>query len=149
VKKERSTESHQNTASSCSQSFLFLGDGHQSHDIPSGALLVLNREDRKIFDAFENAGAQMTDSDIAGFCSQMSIYRLGMDVRTTFSDLLSSALVTSSSNSTDGFLVWHVLLQYAVFVPQIVALLYPHTTCHNPPLGPRRNRERWLVWPPR
>jgi hypothetical protein len=103
VKKERSTESHQNTASSCSQSFLFLGDGHQSHDIPSGALLVLNREDRKIFDAFENAGAQMTDSDIAGFCSQMSIYRLGMDVTTTFSDLLSSALVASSSNSTDGF----------------------------------------------
>ncbi|KAE7995412.1 hypothetical protein FH972_000213 [Carpinus fangiana] len=62
------------------QSFLFLGDGDQSHDIPPGALLVLNRDDRKIFDAFENAGAPMTDSDIAGFCSQTSVYRPGMDV---------------------------------------------------------------------
>ncbi|KAG6695291.1 hypothetical protein I3842_09G090300 [Carya illinoinensis] len=62
------------------QSFLFLGDGDQSHDIPSGALLVLNRDDRKIFDAFENAGAPMSESDIAGFCSQTSVYRPGMDV---------------------------------------------------------------------
>ncbi|XP_059439906.1 uncharacterized protein LOC132172424 [Corylus avellana] len=62
------------------QSFLFLGDGDQSHDIPPGALLVLNRDDRKIFDAFENAGAPMSDSDIAGFCSQTSVYRPGMDV---------------------------------------------------------------------
>ncbi|GLT81344.1 hypothetical protein SLA2020_527330 [Shorea laevis] len=62
------------------QSFLFLGDGDQSHDIPPGALLVLNRDDRKIFDAFENAGAPMSESDIAGFCSQTSVYRPGMDV---------------------------------------------------------------------
>lgn len=62
------------------QSFLFLGDGDQSHDIPSGSLLVINRDDRKIFDAFENAGAPMSESDIAGFCSQTSVYRPGMDV---------------------------------------------------------------------
>jgi hypothetical protein len=62
------------------QSFLFLGDGDQSLDIPCGALLVLNRDDRKIFDAFENAGSPMTESDIAGFCSQTSVYRPGMDV---------------------------------------------------------------------
>ncbi|PRQ28420.1 putative ankyrin repeat domain-containing protein [Rosa chinensis] len=62
------------------QSFLFLGDGDQAHDVPPGSLLVLNRDDRKIFDAFENAGSPMTESDIAGFCSQTSVYRPGMDV---------------------------------------------------------------------
>ncbi|XP_061345558.1 uncharacterized protein LOC133291321 [Gastrolobium bilobum] len=62
------------------QSFLFLGDGDQARDIPSGSLLVLNREDRKIFDAFENAGGPMSESDVAGFCSQTSVYRPGMDV---------------------------------------------------------------------
>ncbi|KAM1423212.1 hypothetical protein ACFX2I_005256 [Malus domestica] len=62
------------------QSFLFLGDGDQSHDVPPGSLLVLNRDDRKIFDAFENAGSPMSESDIAGFCSQTSVYRPGMDV---------------------------------------------------------------------
>ncbi|MBA0748162.1 hypothetical protein Gogos_005010 [Gossypium gossypioides] len=62
------------------QSFLFLGDGDHFHNIPCGSLLVLNREDRKILDAFENAGAPMSESDIAGFCSQTSVYRPGMDV---------------------------------------------------------------------
>lgn len=62
------------------QSFLFLGDGDQSHDIAPGALLVLNRDDREIFDAFENAGVPMSESDIAGFCAQTSVYRPGMDV---------------------------------------------------------------------
>lgn len=62
------------------QSFLFLGDGDHTHDIPSGSLLVLNRDDRKIFDAFENAGGPMSESDVAGFCSQTSVYRPGMDV---------------------------------------------------------------------
>ncbi|XP_065879205.1 uncharacterized protein [Euphorbia lathyris] len=62
------------------QSFLFLGDGDDIHNVPPGSLLVLNRDDRKIFDAFENAGAPMTESDIAGFCSQTSVYRPGMDV---------------------------------------------------------------------
>ncbi|EXB55126.1 Ankyrin repeat domain-containing protein 13C [Morus notabilis] len=62
------------------QSFLFLGDGDQSHDIPSGSLLVLNRDNRKIFDAFENVGAPMSESDMAGVCSQTSVYRPGMDV---------------------------------------------------------------------
>ncbi|KAK7264469.1 hypothetical protein RJT34_32078 [Clitoria ternatea] len=62
------------------QSFLFLGDGDPAHDVPSGSLLVLNRDDRKIFDAFENAGGPMSESDVAGFCSQTSVYRPGMDV---------------------------------------------------------------------
>lgn len=62
------------------QSFLFLGDGDQTYNVPAGSLLVLNRDDRKIFDAFENAGAPMSESDIAGFCSQTSVYRPGMDV---------------------------------------------------------------------
>ncbi|KAK3433434.1 hypothetical protein EUGRSUZ_D01334 [Eucalyptus grandis] len=62
------------------QSFLFLGEGDQSHGVPEGALLVLNHDNRKIFNAFENAGAPMSDSDIAGFCSQTSVYRPGMDV---------------------------------------------------------------------
>lgn len=62
------------------QSFLFLGDGDQSHDIPLGSLLVLNRDSRRIFDAFENAGSPMSESDMAGFCSQTSVYRPGMDV---------------------------------------------------------------------
>nr|KYP62773.1 Ankyrin repeat domain-containing protein 13C [Cajanus cajan] len=62
------------------QSFLFLGDGDAAADVPAGSLLVLNRDDKKIFDAFENAGAPMSDSDAAGFCSQSSVYRPGMDV---------------------------------------------------------------------
>lgn len=62
------------------QSFLFLGDGDYENDIPEGSLLVLNRDDRKIFDAFENAGAPMSEDDIAGFCSQTSVYRPGIDV---------------------------------------------------------------------
>lgn len=62
------------------QSFLFLGDGDRNLDIPSGSLLVLNHDDRKIFDAFENAGSPLSDSDIAGFCAQTSVYRPGMDV---------------------------------------------------------------------
>ncbi|KAL5773301.1 hypothetical protein ACOSP7_012896 [Xanthoceras sorbifolium] len=62
------------------QSFLFLGDGDQTYNVTPGSLLVLNRDDRKIFDAFENAGAPMSESDIAGFCAQTSVYRPGMDV---------------------------------------------------------------------
>lgn len=62
------------------QSFLFLGDGDQMHNVSCGSLLVLNHDDRKIFDAFENAGAPMSESDIAGFCAQSSVYRPGMDV---------------------------------------------------------------------
>ncbi|CBI23237.3 unnamed protein product, partial [Vitis vinifera] len=62
------------------QSFLFLGDGDRDFDVPPGSLLVLNHDDKKIFDAFENAGAPMSDSDIAGFCAQTSVYRPGMDV---------------------------------------------------------------------
>ncbi|KAJ4977002.1 hypothetical protein NE237_002108 [Protea cynaroides] len=62
------------------QSFLFLGDGNQEHGLPSGTLLVLNRDDRKIFDAFENAGAPMSESDVAGVYSQTSVYRPGVDV---------------------------------------------------------------------
>ncbi|XVE87772.1 hypothetical protein DITRI_Ditri19aG0014700 [Diplodiscus trichospermus] len=62
------------------QSFLFLGDGDHLHNIPCGSLLVLNHDERKILDAFENARAPMSESDIAGFCSQTSVYRPGMDV---------------------------------------------------------------------
>ncbi|KAL2341289.1 hypothetical protein Fmac_009229 [Flemingia macrophylla] len=62
------------------QSFLFLGDGDAAADLPAGSLLVLNRDDRTIFDAFENAGSPMSESDAAGFCSQSSVYRPGMDV---------------------------------------------------------------------
>ncbi|KAL4335643.1 hypothetical protein GQ457_07G028370 [Hibiscus cannabinus] len=62
------------------QSFLFLGDDNHHHSIPSGSLLVLNHDDCKIFDAFENAGVQMSESEITGFCSQTSVYGPGMDV---------------------------------------------------------------------
>ncbi|XP_047317693.1 ankyrin repeat domain-containing protein 13C-like [Impatiens glandulifera] len=62
------------------QSFLFLGDGDADHGIPSGSLLVINRDERKIFDAFENAGTPMSEFDIAGLCSQTSVCRPGMDV---------------------------------------------------------------------
>ncbi|KAJ4830189.1 hypothetical protein Tsubulata_043415 [Turnera subulata] len=62
------------------QSFLFLGDGDPIHNVPSGSLLVLNHDERKIFDAFETAGSPMSESDVAGFCAQTSVYRPGMDV---------------------------------------------------------------------
>ncbi|CAN1199570.1 Ankyrin repeat domain-containing protein 13C [Linum perenne] len=62
------------------QSFLFLGDGDRSHGVPPGSLLVLNHTEKKIHDAFETAGAPLSESDVAGFCSQTSVYRPGMDV---------------------------------------------------------------------
>lgn len=62
------------------QSFLFLGDGDESLDIPPGSLLVLNHDKKKIFDAFENAGNSLSDADVANFCNQTSVYRPGMDV---------------------------------------------------------------------
>ncbi|EEF43859.1 ankyrin repeat domain-containing protein 13C [Ricinus communis] len=62
------------------QSFLFLGDGDELHSVPAGSLLVVNRDEHKIFDAFENAGGPMSESDISGFCAQTSVYRPGMDV---------------------------------------------------------------------
>ncbi|KAL8151203.1 hypothetical protein V2J09_021011 [Rumex salicifolius] len=62
------------------QSFLFLGEGDRDNGIPEGSLLVVNRDEGKIFDAFENAGSPMSDADIAEFCSQTSVYRPGMDV---------------------------------------------------------------------
>uniref|UniRef100_A0A7N0UII3 Ankyrin repeat domain-containing protein n=1 Tax=Kalanchoe fedtschenkoi TaxID=63787 RepID=A0A7N0UII3_KALFE len=62
------------------QSFLFLGDGDAERGIAPGSFLVVNRDEKKIFDAFENAGGQMSDADVAGFCKQTSVYRPGMDV---------------------------------------------------------------------
>ncbi|VFQ88944.1 unnamed protein product [Cuscuta campestris] len=65
------------------QSFLFFGDGSDceiNFDIPPGSLLVLNHDDRKVFDAFENAGNPLTEGDVADFCSQRSVHRPGMDV---------------------------------------------------------------------
>ncbi|KAL8136769.1 hypothetical protein V2J09_002770 [Rumex salicifolius] len=62
------------------QSFLFLGEGDGEKEVPEGSLLVLNRDEKKIFDAFENSGSPMTDSGVSEFCSQTSVYRPGMDV---------------------------------------------------------------------
>lgn len=66
------------------QSFLFLNDFNQSNtidfDIPQGSLLILNHDEKKIYDAFENAGNPLSDSDISSFCNQTSVYRPGMDV---------------------------------------------------------------------
>ncbi|PQQ18396.1 ankyrin repeat domain-containing protein 13B [Prunus yedoensis var. nudiflora] len=88
------------------QSFLFLGDGDQSHDVPSGSLLVLNRDDRKIFDAFENAGSPMSESDIAGFCSQTSVFR-SRKVANGDADVAGSeqVLPLELDEDDDGFLV--------------------------------------------
>lgn len=63
-----------------SQSFLFLGDGDEFLDVASGTLLVLNREEKTILNAFENANDPISDGEIAGFCSRTSLYRPGMDV---------------------------------------------------------------------
>lgn len=62
------------------QSFLFLGDGDEFLDVAPGTLLVLNRDDKTILNAFENAGDPISDSEIADYCSQSSLYRPGMDV---------------------------------------------------------------------
>ncbi|KAL9305821.1 putative ankyrin repeat domain-containing protein [Arabidopsis thaliana] len=62
------------------QSFLFLSDGDEFLDVSPGTLLVLNRDDKTILNAFENAKDPISDSDIAGFCGQSSLYRPGMDV---------------------------------------------------------------------
>ncbi|KAJ4915405.1 ankyrin repeat family protein [Raphanus sativus] len=63
-----------------SQSFLFLGDGEEFLDVAPGTLLVLNRDDKTISNAFENADDPISDGEVAGFCSQTSLYRPGMDV---------------------------------------------------------------------
>nr|VDC65489.1 unnamed protein product [Brassica rapa] len=63
-----------------SQSFLFLGDGDEFLDVAPGTLLVLNRDDKTISNAFENANDPISDGEIAGFCSRTSLYRPGMDV---------------------------------------------------------------------
>ncbi|PON95431.1 Ankyrin repeat domain-containing protein [Trema orientale] len=62
------------------QSFLFLGDGDPIRNVAPESLLVLNRDDQKIFDMFDSAGLPMTDFNIAKFCSQKSVYGLDMDV---------------------------------------------------------------------
>ncbi|XP_023645867.1 ankyrin repeat domain-containing protein 13C [Capsella rubella] len=62
------------------QSFLFLSDGDEFLDVAPGTLLVLNRDDKTILNAFENAKDPISDKDIAGFCAQSSLYRPGMDV---------------------------------------------------------------------
>ncbi|KAI3943052.1 hypothetical protein MKW92_000062 [Papaver armeniacum] len=62
------------------QSFLFLCDGDSEHHIQPGSLLVLNRDEHKIFDAFENADSPLSEADINGFWEQTSVYRPGMDV---------------------------------------------------------------------
>ncbi|GAB4836469.1 hypothetical protein Ancab_001380 [Ancistrocladus abbreviatus] len=62
------------------QSFLFLGDVDHENNVPEGSLLVLNHNECKIFDGFENTGDPMADAKITAFCSQTSVYRLGMDV---------------------------------------------------------------------
>lgn len=62
------------------QSFLFLGEGDPSKDIPVGSLLVLNRDSRRVYNVFENAGAPMSESEAAGYCLETSFHRPGMDV---------------------------------------------------------------------
>nr|DAD42923.1 TPA_asm: hypothetical protein HUJ06_001153 [Nelumbo nucifera] len=51
------------------QSFLFLGDGDRDFGVPSGSLLVLNRDKWKIFYAFENVGTPMSEADVGRLCS--------------------------------------------------------------------------------
>lgn len=64
------------------QSFLFLNDSNcgSGTDIPEGSLLILNHDEKKIYDAFENAGNPLSDADVSNFCNQTSVYRPGMDV---------------------------------------------------------------------
>lgn len=59
------------------QSFIFRGDGDPALGLSSGALLVLNRDEKTVLDAFENAGRPV---DEAGLSSQTSVYRPGIDV---------------------------------------------------------------------
>ncbi|KAL1199005.1 hypothetical protein V5N11_028346 [Cardamine amara subsp. amara] len=62
------------------QSFLFLSDGDEFLDVSPGTLLVLNRDDKTILNAFENAKDPINDDEIAGFCAQSNLHRPGMDV---------------------------------------------------------------------
>ncbi|KAL6544728.1 hypothetical protein OROMI_023590 [Orobanche minor] len=66
------------------QSFLFLNemDYHNASEVdrPDGVFLIVNHDKREIYDAFENAGYPLSDTDIAAFCNQTSVYRPGIDV---------------------------------------------------------------------
>ncbi|KAL6538604.1 hypothetical protein OROGR_012592 [Orobanche gracilis] len=66
------------------QSFLFLNemDYHNASDVdrPDGVFLIVNHDKRQIYDAFENAGYPLSDTDITAFCNQTSVYRPGIDV---------------------------------------------------------------------
>ncbi|XXG72988.1 hypothetical protein AAC387_Pa07g1973 [Persea americana] len=60
------------------QSFIFRGEEDPALGLASGSLLVLNRDEKTIIDAFENAGGGPVDE--AGLSSQTSVYRPGIDV---------------------------------------------------------------------
>ncbi|GFP79055.1 ankyrin repeat domain-containing protein 13b [Phtheirospermum japonicum] len=73
------------------QSFLFLNDMDHHHapdlDRTHGVLLIVNHDKHEIYDAFENAGSPLSDTDVSNFCNQTTIYRPGMDV--TKAELIS------------------------------------------------------------
>ncbi|CAH9124254.1 unnamed protein product [Cuscuta epithymum] len=67
------------------QTFLFLGDGYSSKDIslPAGSLVVLSHKGKVIKNAFEGAGIQPTEDEVAhevSLMSQTNMYRPGIDV---------------------------------------------------------------------
>ncbi|KZV22585.1 Ankyrin repeat family protein isoform 1 [Dorcoceras hygrometricum] len=69
------------------QTFLFLGEGHSSEDVnvslPPGSLIVLAHKEKEITNAFEGAGVQPSEAEVAhevALMSQTNMYRPGIDV---------------------------------------------------------------------
>ncbi|XP_075502715.1 uncharacterized protein LOC142540444 [Primulina tabacum] len=69
------------------QTILFLGEGHSSEDgnvsLPPGSLIVLAHKEKEITNAFEGAGVQPSEAEVAHevtLMSQTNMYRPGIDV---------------------------------------------------------------------
>ncbi|KAL8032861.1 hypothetical protein ABFX02_13G124500 [Erythranthe guttata] len=66
------------------QSILFLNEfdcaNTNNIDIPHGSLLILNHDEERYYDVFENAGNPLSDTDLSILCNQTKVYRPGMDV---------------------------------------------------------------------
>lgn len=72
------------------QSFLFLGDGSEDGNLPSGSLVVLTHKEKEVTNALEGAGVQPTEAEIAqevAAMSQTNMFRPGIDV--TQAELIS------------------------------------------------------------
>ncbi|XP_026662310.2 uncharacterized protein LOC103711881 [Phoenix dactylifera] len=65
------------------QSILFLGEGSEDGNVPSGSLCIVSHKDKEVVNALDGAGAPASDAEVQQEVSAMSktnIFRPGIDV---------------------------------------------------------------------